>query len=491
MAYAKPDSLVPTDHAEEVALFRAKVIGSLGHRDFNHGDLRRELEALSKTLLRPPGSDVTRRFSVTTLERWYYKHKSGGLVALRPTPRSDQGHASELIAEQRALLLDIRREHPSMSVPTILRTLILDGRLDKDAISQSTVRRFYLANHLDKISMRNTVDNKTRLRWQVERPGILWHGDVCHGPPLQMGGSSRPLRIHALLDDASRYIVAIEAHHSEREVDMLGLFVRALRRHGPPEALYLDNGSTYRGQTLQLGCERLGIKLLHARPYDAPARGKMERFWRTLREGCIDFLGSVASLSDVQLRLDAFVHKHYQVHPHGALVGKSPSDVFATHNRSDRLTEEHLRHALTVREKRRVRNDTTISVDGKDWELDQGYLAGHIVLVGRNLVEPDAPPWVEHEGKRLLLHPVDPVKNSRRKRPPKQPAPPPPKRPTGIDPLGALLQSQRPLQPNSDKPDSDKPDSDKPDSNKPDSDKPDSDKPDSNKPDSNNKEDSR
>ena len=435
----KPDSLLTTSHAEEIALFRATIIGALGHRDFHHGELHRELAALSKTRFRPPGSDVTRSYSIPTLERWYYAHKSGGLKALHPRPRSDQGHAAELTNEQRELLVDIRREHPSISVPTILRTLILDGRLEKDAISESTARRFFVDKGLDRISLRNTVGTKTRLRWQVERPGMLWHGDVCHGQQLIIGGTTRPLRIHALLDDASRYIVAIEAHHSEREIDMLGLFVRALRRHGPPEMLYLDNGSTYRGHTLQLACQRLGIQLLHARPYDAAARGKMERFWRTLREGCLDHLGSIATLPDIQIRLDAFVQKHYHQHPHGALVGKSPAGVFATRERADNLTEDHLRHALTVYEKRRVRNDTTLSLDGRDWELDQGFLAGHLVTVGRNLVEPDAPPWVLHEDKRLALHPVDPVGNARRKRPLKQRPPAPPPRPVNFDPLGALL----------------------------------------------------
>ena len=158
------------------------------------------------------------------------------------------------------------------------------------------MRRFFVEQHLDRVSLRESLTNKTRLRWQAERPGALWHGDVCHGPPITIGGVSRPLRIHALLDDASRFLIAIEAHHQEREIDMLGLFVRALRRHGAPDALYLDNGSTYRGDTLRIACERLGVTLLHARPYDAPARGKMERFWRTLREGCLDFLGAVVIL---------------------------------------------------------------------------------------------------------------------------------------------------------------------------------------------------
>jgi hypothetical protein len=98
-------------------------------------------------------------------------------------------------------------------------------------------------------------------------------------------------------------VVALEAHHTEREDDMLDLTLGALRRAGAPAALYLDNGSTYCGEVLRLACERLGITLIHAQPYDAPARGKMERFWRTLREGCLDHFGTLTSLHDVQARL--------------------------------------------------------------------------------------------------------------------------------------------------------------------------------------------
>ena len=437
---AKSDPLVPTDHAEAVALFRSEIIGALCRRDLDRGELAEELRALSQRRYRPPGADGTRRYSVPTLERWLYRYKAGGLVALRPKTRSDKGRAQSLTPEQRALLGDIRREHPNASVPLILRTLVADGRLDRSAISEATVRRFFVEQGLDRISLRESLSNKTRLRWQAERPGALWHGDVCHGPNLVVAGVTRPLRIHALLDDASRFIVAIEAHHSEREVDMLGLLVRALRRHGAPDALYLDNGATYRGHTLRLACERLGITLLHARPYDAPARGKMERFWRTLREGCLDFLGAVASLADVHARLRAFVEQHYHLAPHGSLIGRAPGIVFA--EEMDRtpsdITEERLRIALTTHDKRRVRNDTTISIDGTDWELDQGFLAGRIVVVGRNLVNPDAPPWVEYEGRRLALHPVDPTLNARKKRLPKKPATAAPAAPVTFDPVGVL-----------------------------------------------------
>lgn len=411
------DSLTPTSHAEAVALFRHGVLGALTQAQLERGQLHAALAGLSKHRFRPPESKTTRSYSVATLERWYYAFRARHLDGLKPAPRSDRGRAQELTAEQRQLVCDIRREFPSASASLILRTLVADGRLEKDAVSATTVRRLFAEEGLDRLSQRSGDGGKTRLRWQAERPGALWHGDVCHGPALLVDGKTRKLRIHALMDDASRYVVALEAHHTEREVDMLGVFVRALRRHGPPDALYLDNGATYRGETLATACARLGVSLLHARPYDAPARGKMERFWRTLREGCLDFLGALTSLHDVNVRLWAFLDAHYHQAPHAGLYGRAPKSVFdAAPAKVDALDESGLRAALTTRMRRRVRRDSTVSIGGKDYEVDGAHLAGRLVMLCRCLVDVTEAPWVEFETRRIEVRSVDAVKNGRRPR---------------------------------------------------------------------------
>lgn len=430
-----PDELKPKDHAEEVALFRATVIGSLGCREMNRGDLSSAFRELSKQRFRPPAAIRTRTYAVSTLERWYYAHRAGGLAALRPKLRSDRGFAQSLTDEQRDLLLEIRRHYPHASVPLILRTLVADGRLDKGAASAATVRRLYGDHGLDRRTLRHCKDGQARRRWVVQKPGHLWHADVCHGPKFDIAGQKVPLRIHAILDDASRYIIAIRACSNEREVEMLALMVEAVRVHGKTGVLYLDNGSTYSGDALATACGRLDIKLLHAKPYDPEARGKMERFWRTLREGCLDFIGEVSSLHDVQVRLLAFVDQHYHQAPHGGLMGRTPADVYA--EREPRVvSEEALHEALIVRGRRRVRADGTVPVGGVDWELAQSYLAGKDVTVARSFLDASKAPWVEHEDRRLPMTPVDPKANAKRKRPRQ--------RPRGIDavpfkPADALL----------------------------------------------------
>jgi putative transposase len=434
------DPLTPQDHAESVALFRAGIIGGLVCRELCRGELGQELHLLAQLRFRPPGLDHTRTFSVPTLERWYYRYREGGLAALRPRPRSDRGRGRDLDPEQLQLVLDIRREHRSASAPLILRTLCAQGQLAPDLVSAGTLNRLYDQHGLDRQAMRDGAGAKTRLRWEAARPGDLWHGDVCHADHL-IGGVRQPVRIHGLLDDASRYVPALQAHHQERELDMLVVSVSAWRKHPAPGTLYLDNGSTYRGEILRIVCGRLGINLLHARPYDAPARGKMERFWRTLREGFLDHLGPMASLHDFNVRLWAWLDRHYHRAPHASLMGLSPEAPWADSPRTDTLKESQLREALTFRVTRRVTRDTTVSLHGADWELDQGFLAGRRVQVAYCLVDPGQTPWVEHEGKRFTLRPVDPVANSRRKRPPRRPGQPVeaqgPLRP--FDPAGALL----------------------------------------------------
>lgn len=433
--------LAPKDAAETTAVFRAQVIGPLLTRVFaSHGELASAIRALSREHHRPPGSNVTRAYSEATIERWYYRFKKRGLSGIAPVPRSDTGHARGLSDGQRDLLIAIRKEHPSTNASLILRTLELDGRLAKNAVSLSTLRRLYREHGLDRVTLA-AADGRVRLRWQADRVDALWHADVCHGPAMKIAGRTVPLRIHAILDDHSRYIVAIAATTTEREVEMLSLLVKAMRvTRRRPEALYLDNGATYTGEMLATACSRLGVGLLHATPYDPQARGKMERFWRTLRAGCLDHIGTPASLHDVQVRLLAFLGEHYHVASHASLMGKCPSEVYETAPRYDEsIDDAALGAALTVHARRRVRRDGTLEIGGVTFETRTGFLAGRVVVVARCLLDATSAPWIEHEGERYLVGRVNAEENARRKKD----GPSPNRTRSGIDvpfdPAGALL----------------------------------------------------
>jgi putative transposase len=424
------DQLTPKNHAEQVAVFRHGLIGQIALATLDHGERSALLRTASEQRVRPPGSDTTRCYSVPTLERWLYAFKKGGLQALVPRARGDRGRGRDLPPTLRDLICDIRREHPDVSVTLILRTLRADGRAGPD-VTACTVRRMLAERGLARTAAVDAEGAKTRLRWQAERPGALWHGDVCHGPTLTFEGKRTPVRVHALLDDASRFVVALRVASDEREETMLSLFAQALMEHGKPDALYLDNGATYRGAVLQIVCARLGITLLHARPYDAPARGKMERFWRRMREQALDHVGQVASLADVEQKLRAWLVRFYQCTPHAGILGRAPAARFAEGEKVH-VSEQELRDALTVRVRRRVRRDTTLTVGGTVYEVPLGYLAGQLVTVATSLFD-GGHPVIELDQKRIPLAVVDPVNNARKRRPPRNPVAQRPEHPVVFD----------------------------------------------------------
>ncbi len=148
------------------------------------------------------------------------------------------------------------------------------------------------------------------------------------------------------------------------------------------------------------------MRLVHAQPYDPQARGKMERFWRTCRERCLDHLPATATLHDVQLRLYAFLDEWYHRAPHAGLIGQTPAQRWATRE-LPAVDEQRLRDALVVRTTRRVSNDGVLSVGGRLWEVSAGFLAGCRVVVERSLATPDAEP--PKKGAAVDLIPFDPM----------------------------------------------------------------------------------
>ena len=424
------DSFGPENRAEAIALHRAMIIGALAKARLAHGERTTELRKLSKKRFRRPGDKISRRYSVATLERWLYRYREGGLVALRPGRRRDAGRGKALTDEQRALLLDIRAEHRNASVPLILRTLELARVFPPDTVSPQTVRRLYREVGLNRLSRTDLYgdesEGRQRLRWQAPYVCSLWHGDVCHVLRITSDkGKSTMALVHALLDDHSRYIPRLEVRATEKEQDMLEVLANAVREHGAPDTLYLDNGPTYSGKVLALVCERLGIHLLHARPYDAPARGKGERLFRTMREQCIDHIHGASSLHDVYVRLLAWREQYHRT-PHSSLMGRTPGQVWldgiqsTNHQLREPVSEQQLQDAYRIHCSRRVRKDSTLSIDGTLYEVDAAWLAGKKVTLVRSHLALDEP-HILFESRRFSLHRADPAKNARRHRkPPKK-----------------------------------------------------------------------
>ena len=407
---------IPLSRGEETALFRLGIIGDLLARDLHRGELKAELQHRARARYRAPGADVTRQYSWKTLQRWYYTAKKGSR-ALQPASRA-KGFALALDDEQRRVLLEVRRAHPSASADLILAEAVRHGLLNKGQVSVPTLRRLYREEGLPRTSMKRAQRRDTRRRWQAEKPGALWHGDVCHVEVLFADGSRRMVRVHALLDDASRRVLALEVFDTEREKDMLLLFCTALLDHPACGILYLDNGSCYRGKVLAAACARLDIRLVHARPYDAAARGSMERFWRTMRQQVTDHLGVLTDVHQLRVALWAWLDRHYHRRPHGGLMGDTPMRAWRAGLRTlpAPLTARQLAEALEVTETRKVAKDATLSVDGVTYEIAGRHLTGKTIEI---VIDPltDTVLRAQHQGRDVPIGLCDPKANSRRSRP--------------------------------------------------------------------------
>jgi len=434
-----PMKIPKPSRAEEKALFRLGVVGDLLARDLQHGELQDELVARSQRRYRPPGAKASRTFHWKTLQDWYYAAKEKGLEGLLPASRS-RGHALALDEDQRALLADMRAENPTAPADLILSEAVRNGAIDKGAVSEETVRRLLRDKDLPRKQV-NRSERRGRRRWQADRACKIWHADVCHVWRRDADGQPHKAYVHGILDDCTRYVVALEAREHEREVDLLSVLCAALLRYPAPEALYVDNGACYRGDVLALCCERLGIRLVHAAPYDPESRGKMERFWRTMRGRCTDFLPAGASLHDVNAALLAFLDEDYHRRPHAGLLGDRPIRRFQEEivALASPRTARELAEALEVTVTCLVRKDATFQLDGRLFEVAGRHLAGKKITL---VVDPfdGAPLRASYQDKPVVIGSCDPVRNGRRGRPEIAANA---KKTTPFDPIAALLAAAR------------------------------------------------
>ncbi len=107
--------------------------------------------------------------------------------------------------------------------------------------------------------------------------------DVMHGPHLEIDGKQRKTYLIAFIDDHSRLIVYGRFYASENTGSFMHALEQAFLRRGLPRKLYVDNGSAFRSKQLMYAMASLAIALIHSRPYKPQGRGKIERFFKSVR----------------------------------------------------------------------------------------------------------------------------------------------------------------------------------------------------------------
>jgi len=271
-----------------------------------------------------------RQFTWRTIQTWFYRYKNHGITGMMPQPRKDKGHTRKVTPEELMEALNAAKPHfhnKRINKGAIYRFCIEKGLLDPARIAPTTFRRFIREY---KLLAPESHDDKKRLAFSMKYVNHLWQADTMFGPFCGNGlspGSRKQARLIAFIDDASRVLCHGEFFFEEN-VDTLSQAIRAaFYKRDVPEQLLVDNGSIYCSQEITLICARVGCILRHTAVRDAAAKGKIERFFRRVRDQFLVQKLDLSSLEAFNHQFTHWVERDYNAAPHDAL-GMKPIDRF-------------------------------------------------------------------------------------------------------------------------------------------------------------------
>ena len=332
-----------------------------------------------------------------TFESWLYDYYRYGLDGLTPGFRSDRGKSRKISMETGDRIKEFRKEHPKTPVTILYDRLIAEKIINPMELSRSTVYR-YVADMVLPTSDESPGES---LRFSYQYPGEMWQGDILYGPSIQVGKKKQQTYLHAFIDDATRMITFSRFFFEQNFETLRTSLKEAMLKNGIPRLLYTDNGKIYRSQQLEYICASLGCTLLHSQPYVPKGRGKIERYFNTVRMRFLSPLRSedLASIDSLNLAYENWLESDYQKKEHSALGGKTPHQMFIDGIDKVRLVTDRkqLFENFLLRVSRKVCHDATIQIDNVLFETDP-------CLAGKRLEIRYEPEWLEDKTKQLQLY---------------------------------------------------------------------------------------
>jgi putative transposase len=414
------------DRAEDIALFRYALVREAADEKLSSAERGRLVRLLAQaTHTGPDGTPVS--VSRPTLDRWIRTYRQGGFSALRPTPRRIEPRTP---AGLLMLACDLRKEDPSRTAAHIATMLEASHEWSP---SPRTLQRHFAALGLSRAAL--TGQNVAFGRFEATRPNELWVGDALHGPVI--GG--RKAILFAYLDDHSRLVCGHRWTHSEDVLSAEAALRRGILSRGVPATVYLDNGSSFVSKQLLRALAVLGARLVHSKPRRPEGRGKVERFFRTVRDQFLVEVvhAEIASLEVLEERFVAWTERVYHARVHSE-TGETPLERFGKLGPPVIPPQSLVREAFLFSEWRTVTKVATVSLFSNHYEVDAA-------LVGRRVELVFDPFDLEHIEVRYMdtsFGQAVPQKIGRHSHPMARPAPGPGPR-TGIDYLGLLEEQHR------------------------------------------------
>jgi len=312
-----------------------------------------------------------------TLEDWWYAYQRGGFAALHPKARSDRGVPRVLTPDQERHILEQVKAHPAIPVKVLYRQWKeADPKLPALSAVYRALQRQALDQRSRRYLVRQALSGPTKA---FEAPWVneLWMTDFSPGPFLQVPGQKGRLatQLCAIIDDHSRVVPHAAYYLAADTRSFHQSLKQALRRRGLPRKLYTDQGGPFTNDHTRVICANLGIRLLHAKPYHAWSKGKIERWFLTVQsdfEAGLRLPGQApASLEELNARLADWLQTVYHVRRHEG-IGMSPNERFAQGSRQVRPLDPHLDldRLFYAQLFRVVRKDGTVRLDNQLYEVD-------------------------------------------------------------------------------------------------------------------------
>ena len=358
------------DRRRDVGLFRYSVIRAAGDPALSHAERGALVRALAQMEQRTPDGRYI-RVGRSTLDEWIRAWRAGGFEALVPKPRRTQLRTDP---ELLALGERLKREAPGRSAEQVARVMAEAGA------SPPSVRT--IQRHLARLGLHTRPDGsppRAYGRFEAKAANELWTGDALHGPTV--GGAKTYLL--AFIDDFSRAIAGYRWTVAEDTL-RLGAALRAgVAARGVPKAILVDHGAAFVNSQFLRACAVLGLRLIHARPYAAATKGKIERFFRTVRGEFLVELearGGASDLAELNRLFSAWVEVVYHRRVHSE-TGQRPLDRFGSAGPVALPSPALLHEAFLWSEVRMVTKTATVSLHGNAYEVDAALVGRRVELV--------------------------------------------------------------------------------------------------------------
>src|SRR5450755_402758 len=297
------------DRRREIGLFRYALIRDAADAGLSKAERGRLVRALAdREHVGPDGRLV--RVSRTTLGRWIRTYRHGGFEALVPQPRVVPLRTS---GEMLELAFALKRERPERTAAQV-REIMLTTAGEGDQVPGLRTLQTHLARQGLNVRADGRAPGKVYGRFEAAARNELWTGDGLHGPKL--ADSAARAVLVAFIDDHSRLLVGWRWGTGEDVFRLEAALRSGLMSRGVPEAILVDRGSAFVSSQLLRACAVLGVRLIHASPRAATTKGKIERYFRTVRDQFLVEIDDGVELAELNRLFSAWLEVVYHRRVH-------------------------------------------------------------------------------------------------------------------------------------------------------------------------------